>query len=130
MVNGSKMEIDTKLVTPENAGMSTSQDNLKEKLLSPGLRSEMRADKIGPRLELLRTALGMSASEISSRLDIPQTYWSRFENGKRPITETIAAALVERYGVTLDFLILGRWDKLPADLADRMRNIMQSRDAT
>lgn len=122
--------IDAKLVMPENQGMSTSQDNLKEKLLSPGLRSEMHADRIGNRLMLLREALGMKPAEISERLDIPPTYWSRFENGKRPLTETIAAALVERYGVTLDFLILGKWDKLPSDLADRMRAIKQSREIT
>jgi plasmid maintenance system antidote protein VapI len=120
--------IDANLVTFDYRGMSTSQDKLKDKLLTPGLRSEMHADRIGQRLALLREALGLIPAEISQRLDIPPTYWSRFESGKRPLTETIAAALVERYGVTLDFLILGKWDKLPSDLADRMRNIKQSRE--
>ena len=86
----------------------------------------MRSDRIGERMRLLREALGMIPAEISQRLDIPPTYWSRFERGERQLTDTVAAALVERYGVTLDFLILGKWDKLPADLADRMRAIRAS----
>lgn len=72
---------------------------------------------------LLRKALGLQASEIADSLDIPRTCWSRFENGQRPVTETIAAALVERYGVTLDFLLLNRWGALPVDLAERMREV-------
>lgn len=124
------MVIDANLVKADNPAMSTSPDKLREKLLTPGLMSEMRADRIGERMRLLREALGLIPAEISERLDIPPTYWSRFENGKRPLTDTLAAALVERYGVTLDFLLLGRWDKLPSDLADRMRSIKASQEAS
>jgi hypothetical protein len=109
----------TRLVMGEARGMTTNT----KKLLSPGLLSEMSADRIGHRLKLLRLALGLTPSQISDQLDMPRTYWSRFEGGKRPITDTFGAVLVERYGVTLDFLILGRWDKLPLDLAEQMRRI-------
>lgn len=77
----------------------------------------------GTRLWLLREALGLRPSEISDMLGIPRTYWSRFEGGKRAVSDTTAALLVLRFGVTLDFLILGKWDKLPYDLAEKMRAV-------
>ncbi|MER5173367.1 helix-turn-helix domain-containing protein [Thioclava kandeliae] len=113
------MEIATNLVTGQNWDMSNAQ----EKLLSEHTYSEMRPERIGHRLTLLREALGMEKSEIADALGIERTYWSRFENGKRPISDTTAALLCERYGVTLDFLILGRWNTLPLELATKMRSV-------
>lgn len=92
-----------------------------EKLVPPDLINEMRADRIGYRMRLLREAQGLLPSEMADRLEIERTYWSRFENGKRRINDNLAALLVSRFGVTLDFLLLGKWDKLPMDLADAMR---------
>lgn len=93
--------------------------------LPSNLKREMQPDRIGKRMALLRLALGKTPSEISDQLGIPRTYWSRFEGGKRAISDSVAVALVERYGVTLDFLILGKWDKLPLDLADKMRALLE-----
>lgn len=89
----------------------------------PHLAAEMRPEKIGYRLRLLREALGYKPSEIADQLGIERTYWSRFEGGKRPLTEAVAVLLVDRFSVTLDFLMLGRWDSLPFDLASRMREV-------
>lgn len=91
--------------------------------LSAHLRSEMTPERIGYRMMLFREALGLSPSQIADRLEIPRTYWSRSEGGKRAIPDDVAAMLVERFGLTLDFLILGKWDKLPLDLADKMRAV-------
>ena len=83
----------------------------------------MRPERIGYRLALLREAHGLKSSEMADMLGIERTYWSRFEGGKRPITESVAALLVDRFGVTLDFLILGRWDRLPLELSQRLRAV-------
>jgi transcriptional regulator with XRE-family HTH domain len=91
--------------------------------LSDHLQIEMRPERIGHRLMLLREALGLKPAEISDMLGIERTYWSRFEGGRRAVNETTSALLVERFGVTLDFLILGRWDRLPVDLAQKMRKV-------
>lgn len=91
--------------------------------LSDASRAEMVPERIGYRMMLLREALELKPSEIADILGIQRTYWSRSERGHRAITEQMAAALVERFGVTLDFLILGKWDKLPLDLAEKMRSI-------
>lgn len=111
--------IEANLVTSHAWPMANAQQNL----LSQTTISEMHPEKIGARLRLVREALGLKPSEIADSLGVERTYWSRFENGRRAVSETMAALLVERYGVTLDFLILGRWGGLPLDLADRMRAI-------
>ncbi|WP_406736333.1 helix-turn-helix domain-containing protein [Thioclava sp. GXIMD4215] len=113
------MEIATKLVTGHDQPMTNAQ----EKLLSTHTYTEMRPENIGRRLTILREALGLEKAEIADALGIERTYWSRFENGKRPISDTTAALLCERYGVTLDFLILGRWNTLPLELATKMRSV-------
>lgn len=111
------MVIDANMVTAQAWLMPTAQ----EKLLSNHLLMQMRPERIGRRLRVLREALGLKPSEISDALGIERTYWSRFENGKRPLTEITAALLVERFDVTMDYLILGKWEKLPMDLATKMR---------
>lgn len=113
------MVIATEVVIPQSRAMTSKP----ESLIPAPMASEMRPERIGHRLMLLREALGMKPAEISDALGIERTYWSRFEGGKRAVTEQVAALLVDRYGVTLDFLILGRWSGLPLDLAERMRSI-------
>lgn len=115
--------IATEMVTPHSPRMVAKPESL---LPSPML-AEMRPENIGHRLMLLREALGMTPSEMSDVLGIERTYWSRFEKGRRSITETVAALLVDRFGVTLDFIILGRWDKLPLDLAEAMRAVQSKK---
>lgn len=112
-----KAVIATKSVTIQIIPMTAKQ----KIALPPEVSAAMKPEAIGHRLRLLRLALGMSPSEMADDLGIERTYWSRFENGRRAITDTFAALLVARHGVTLDFLILGRWDKLPLDLANAMR---------
>ncbi|WP_110815813.1 helix-turn-helix domain-containing protein [Pseudoroseicyclus aestuarii] len=113
--------IETKSVTIHDASMATERPNP----LPEALQSEMRPERIGYRLMLLREALELRPAEIADALGIERTYWSRFEGGKRPITDTTAALLVDRFGVSLDFLILGRWDRLPLELAQKMRAVEQ-----
>lgn len=111
------------LVTNHLWLMPKIEPTAQEKLLSPNTFAEMRPERIGHRLRLLREALGLKPAEMADRLGIERTYWSRFENGKRPVTETTAALLADRFGVTLDFLILGKWQGVPMDLAERMRAV-------
>lgn len=92
-----------------------------ESLISPEIRKEMRKEAIGKRLALLREALELRPGEISDILDIERTYWSRFEGGKRKLSDDVAVLLVSKFGVTLDFLMLGRWEGLPLGLAEKMR---------
>ena len=83
----------------------------------------MSPEAIGRRLTLIREAHGLKKAEIADLLGIERTYWSRFELGKRPIPYDLAYRLVERFNVTLDFVILGRIETLPVHLAERIREI-------
>lgn len=112
------MVIDAECKTKHLPPMATKT----ESLLPEHIRIELRPEKVGRRLEMLREALGLSSSQIADSLGIQRTYWSRFETGKRVVTEEVAALLCDRFGVTMDFLYLGRWNGLPLSLAERMRD--------
>ncbi len=113
------MEIATRLVMADGPAMNTELATL----VPVSMLTEMRPERIGHRLMLLREALGLKPAQISDMLGIQRTYWSRFESGNRRVSEHVAALLVDRFGVSLDFLILGRWDRLPLELAQKMRSI-------
>jgi plasmid maintenance system antidote protein VapI len=93
----------------------------KESLLPREVSDAMRDAAVGERLRLLRLAVGKSPAEMADSLDIERTYWSRYEKGRQGLSDGVAALLVVRFGVTLDFLIMGRWDSLPVNLAEKMR---------
>ncbi|MFV1591275.1 helix-turn-helix transcriptional regulator [Phaeobacter sp. JH20_12] len=97
--------------------------NSPEQQKTSAFAGEMRPERIGYRLSLLRRALGLQPSEIADLLGIERTYWSRTEGGKRAASKELAALLVDRFGVTMDFVILGQWGGLPLELATKMRAI-------
>ena len=93
-------------------------------MATPGsLHNEMRPERIGRRLRYLRKAHGLRSSEIADLMEVPRTYWSRFELGRRPLTNDLAASLCERFGVSLDYLILGRLAGMPFELVEKLREI-------
>lgn len=96
----------------------------RESLLPPQVADAMRNDAVGFRLKLLREALDMSPSEMADMLGIERTYWSRFEKGRQGLSDSVAALLVVRFGVTLDWLILGVWGGMPLDLTEKIRSVM------
>lgn len=77
--------------------------------------------EIGARLGAVRKAFSdMNRREwaASHGFNVPQyTHW---ENGTRRIPIDSAASLVDRYGLTLDFIYRGRVD----GLSDKARNII------
>lgn len=83
---------------------------------------EMRPDQIGARLKLIRESHGLKPAQIADILGIERTYWSRFEGGKRVISNEVAYLLTQKFYVTLDFLLLNKWENLPLEVAERMRS--------
>lgn len=104
-------------------GMSDTQSETR-------IPREMYPDRIGARMRLIREAYGLKPAEIADMLGIERTYWSRFEGGRRPINDEVAYLLVDRFGVTLDFLMLGRWDTLRLDVAEKLRAAAKSSAAS
>lgn len=119
LVKRVKLEIAARVDWSQSAAMNTAP----KEQLSAEMLAEMRPEKIGERLRLIRQAHDLSKSEIADALGIERTYWSRFEGGKRAVTEPVAALLVDRFSVTLDFVFLGRWHTLPFEVAQRLRDV-------
>lgn len=88
---------------------------------------EMYPDKIGERLRLIREAWGLRPAEMADMLGIERTYWSRFEGGKRAVSDEVAYLLTERFSVTMDFIILGKWSGLPLSVAEKLRKASESK---
>jgi len=109
------MVIEGFLTTAQNADMKKTTESR--------IPREMYPDRIGQRLRIIREAYDLKPAEIADMLGVERTYWSRFEGGKRAVSDEVAYLLTERFGVTLDFLILGKWDKLPLDVATKLRTV-------
>lgn len=105
--------------TSQFRAMSLKPDSL----LPPGVVDAMKNEAVGERLRLLRMALGKSPSEMADTLGIERTYWTRYEKGRQGLSDSVAALLCVRFGVTLDWLILGDWSKLPFELAEKIRSV-------
>ena len=103
--------------------VTTAQNVDMKKATESRIPREMYPDRIGQRLRIIREAHGLKPAEIADMLGIERTYWSRFEGGKRAVSDEVAYLLTERFGVTLDFLMLGKWDKLPMDVATKLRTV-------
>lgn len=116
-VKRDNLEIAARIDWSQIGGMSTApMDHLPDDMLSA-----MRPEAIAHRLRMIRETAELSKSGMADALGIERTYWSRFEGGKRAITEPVAALLVDRFGVTLDFIFLGRWHTLPFETAQKLR---------
>lgn len=65
---------------------------------------------IGNNLKKLRQKLNLSQSRIANSIDINQSTWWAYENGKTLITTTSLISLAKKYNVSID-LICGRKNK-------------------
>ncbi|NIY97990.1 helix-turn-helix transcriptional regulator [Salipiger sp. HF18] len=83
--------------------------------------SEMSPEAMGQRLVVIREAFGLSQAGIADLLEIERPAWNRFENGKRAIPYDKAARIVDRFGVSLDYIVLGRWKGMDFEVMERLR---------
>lgn len=84
------------------------------------LPREMRPDKVGQRLALLRESMDLSKTDVCNRLGIDRSAYTKYESGGRALPPGTAYQLADLFGVDLDFLYLGRTRGLPLDVADRI----------
>lgn len=98
-------------------GRDVSKTKQDDSVLPP----EMSPEAIGKRMKQLREAYGLKSSEIADQISIDRSHWTRFEKGQRPVSNECAWKLVQRFGITLDWLMVGRIDKLPYEVAEKLR---------
>jgi len=72
--------------------------------------------EIGKRLRAIRGLTDLTAKDFAEACGFNETQYSNWENGyRRPLPEA-AAVLVDKFGVTMDFIYLGRDTALPYNL--------------
>jgi len=106
----------------EIAALAMTSDTVAVKPVSKDTAfDDMTPAAIGGRLRLIREAFGLERSEMADLLDIDRPAWSRFENGQRATPYDKASRIVARFGVSLDFIILGRTAGLSFETLERLR---------
>lgn len=77
---------------------------------------------IAQRLQILRVSHSSeNRSEWAQRNGFNVSQYINWENGSRRITLESAEALCVKYGVSLDWIYLGRWSGLTEETANRLR---------
>ncbi len=71
---------------------------------------------IGQRLSHLRHALELNQRQLAERLGISGPRWANYELGTSRITVEMALRLVERWGVSLDWIYYGNPAAMPEGL--------------
>ena len=69
--------------------------------------------------------LGKNQQELADLFKINRVQISQMERGEYNISRHIAFVLLEQYGITSDFLLLGRINTLNLDLAERLRPFLE-----
>ncbi len=82
-----------------------SSDFADEVAASLGMARDLKS--VAHRLLVLRAWLDLSQKDLCAQIGVGTNNYSPFENAKRKIPNEIATKLVDRYGVTLDWIYLG-----------------------
>lgn len=73
---------------------------------------------VAARLVATRAALGWdSQQDYAAAAGFSKTTYNNWETGERLIPPSSAVQLCERFGLTLDFIYVGRLDTLPQNVA-------------
>jgi len=75
---------------------------------------------IGRRLGQVREARGWTKSTIARLLEMSPQRWGQYEGGARLIPPDAIARLWRLTGATSDFILFGRFDGLPYELAEKI----------
>ncbi|WP_226560763.1 helix-turn-helix domain-containing protein [Salipiger thiooxidans] len=79
--------------------------------------ADFRFSEIGQRLKAVRTHFQMGSKEFAEQADVSAKSYSQWETGSGRISVDGAMKLQARYGISLDFIYLGRVDTLPNSIA-------------
>jgi transcriptional regulator with XRE-family HTH domain len=74
--------------------------------------------EIANRLRAFRETLGLNQKDFAQKHNFSPSQYANWETGERRIPVESAALLEDRYGLTLDFIYLGRLRTLPHSLAN------------
>lgn len=76
---------------------------------------------IGARLIAVRKARGYTPGALATALGLSPQRWFNYENGNTNIPPDVLARVWQVTGATSDFVLFGRMDNLPTELAAVLR---------
>ena len=76
---------------------------------------------IGHRLRIAETALQKNPTAVIKDCNLGKSTYSQWRNGKRVPQLDLAIRYCDRYGLTLDWLYLNRYEGLPTNLAELLK---------
>ena len=78
---------------------------------------QTESEAIGLRIRRFRESLSMSAKDFARANGFSPSQLANWEYGNRRISVDASMRLVTRYGLTLDYIYMGRLSSLPHSLA-------------
>jgi transcriptional regulator with XRE-family HTH domain len=73
--------------------------------------------EIGRRVRAWRKVVGLKQNELAQVIGVDNSSLSKIEQGKKPLSATMAMALHRRYGLCMNFIYFGAIGQLPARVA-------------
>ena len=83
-------------------------------------RKDELKNAVGLRLRAARLALGLQQKEICEAVNVAESRYSQWENGKNLLDPTVAILLGDLYGITMDYLYRGDLSSMQHSLAAKL----------
>jgi len=80
-------------------------------------------ETIGDRIRQAREASGLSLRQVAKLRNCSHVWIGEMERGERPVPSEWIAWFAGYYGVSADFLLLGRRAEVPADIAAGLKKL-------
>ena len=75
-------------------------------------------EECGKRIRQLRLKSGLTQEQTANAVNVNQSFYGRIESGKKGCSVDLFIQLSVLFGVSLDYLVLGRYLREPPDCAD------------
>lgn len=80
--------------------------------------------KLGERIREERRHLGLTQAQLAESIDISDTYMGAIERGERSLTLDTLVRLVNRFGVTIDYMMAESVSDTDSHIIDQFKQII------
>ena len=87
----------------------------------------MNYERLGQRIKEERLKLGLTQARLAEDIDVSDTYIGQIERGERSLTLDTLVRLVNRLGVTIDYLLKDYVEATEDNVVNQFRQIIGSR---
>lgn len=80
--------------------------------------------QLGKRIREERLRLNLTQAQLAESIDISDTYMGAIERGERSLTLDTLVRLVNRLGVTVDYMLAGSVDDSDSNIMEQFKQII------